>query len=241
MEISIPRIETKQDVAYFVIRCERGTKTWEVRHRYSAFDELRKTVKAKAAFPSKHFGKLSAGQTMKRREQLEVWLKEVCELPELHKFLEEPEDETTWDESFMSSDPLAEPAPVRSPSPAAPAPAPAPAVQQEASPKKTGAAPSFLFASKMEYEPTGEGLRDAVKKGDLAGVEDLLKRDKTLANYQDRQCETMLHLAALFNHTEIALCLVKAGASIETKNQSDETPLDVALPALKAKILQVVK
>ena len=72
MEISIPRVEAKEDVAYFVIRCQRGTKTWEVRHRYSAFDELRKSVKAKAAFPSKHFGKLSAAQTSKRKEQLEV-------------------------------------------------------------------------------------------------------------------------------------------------------------------------
>jgi len=48
----------------------------------------------------------------------------------------------------------------------------------------------------------------------------------------------MLHLACIFNLTDIALALVAAGASTDTKNSHDETPLDIAQPALKRKILQ---
>ena len=150
-----------------------------------------------------------------------------------------------WDPSFMSSDPLAglgdEPAPQPPPSAS-----PAKAVKAAAAPKPkpppapsgaVGSAPSFLVGrSAKTYETSGEGLRDAVKSGDLKGVREVLSRDASLANYQDRQMESMLHLSAIFNHASIAVELVKNGAKIDVKNQDQETPLDVALPSLKAKI-----
>ena len=115
-----------------------------------------------------------------------------------------------------------------------PAPAPKPAAAPAA---PCGAAPSFLVGrSAKTYETSGEGLRDAVKSGDLKGVREVLSRDASLANYQDRQMESMLHLSAIFNHASIAVELVKNGAKIDVKNQDQETPLDVALPSLKAKI-----
>jgi len=147
-----------------------------------------------------------------------------------------------WDPSFMSSDPLAglgdapaaPPPPPPSPPKAKPAPAPKPAAAPAA---PCGAAPSFLVGrSAKTYETSGEGLRDAVKSGDLRGVQRVLAKDASLANYQDRQMESMLHLSAIFNHAAIAVELVKHGAKIDVKNQDDETPLDVALPSLKAKI-----
>ena len=155
-----------------------------------------------------------------------------------------PAPEPEWDPSFMSSDPLAGLGAPAAAAAATPPPAP-PAAKKAAarSPPQAapsgavGAAPSFLRggASKT-YEASGEGLRDAVKGGDLRGVRSVLGRDRGLANYQDRQMESMLHLAAIFNHATIAVELVKHGAKIDVKNQDNETPLDVALPSLKAKI-----
>lgn len=86
------------------------------------------------------------------------------------------------------------------------------------------------------YDASGEGLRDAVKNGDARGVEQVLKQDPSLATYQDRQMETMLHLAAIFNHATIAVALVRAGADVTAKNTDGETPLDVAQPSLKTKL-----
>lgn len=48
----------------------------------------------------------------------------------------------------------------------------------------------------------------------------------------------MLHLSCIFNLTDIALALVEAGASVDVKNSHDETPLDIAQPSLKLKLLQ---
>lgn len=277
--VKISGVETVGDVSYFLIDCRRDSKEWCIRRRYSAFDELRKVVSRELGtltsnFPAKQLfgGRLSGAQTEKRREQLEVWLSELCALMEMPSamrlsvtnFIDEPIDKVEdsvleervskpapiWDESFMSSDPLAsivaEPAvPQGSPSVAvrqeeAPLPAPPPRSPRELS-APVGTAPSFLLSqgvdkNKKGYELSGEGLRDAVKNGDLDGVQRVLEANPKLANYEDRQRESMLHLAALFNHTEIALVLISAGANPEAKNQSQETPLDLALPSLKSKL-----
>lgn len=45
----------------------------------------------------------------------------------------------------------------------------------------------------------------------------------------------MLHLAAIFNHTEIADLLLKAGADPTVKNAEGETAIDVAQFSLKKK------
>ena len=94
----------------------------------------------------------------------------------------------------------------------------------------------MTHSSARTYPASGEGLRDAVKNGDLDGVRKLLATNPELSGYRDRQAESMLHLAAIFNHTEIALALVDAGADPHLKNVANETALDVAFPTLKAKI-----
>lgn len=58
--------------------------------------------------------------------------------------------------------------------------------------------------------------------------------------YQDRLSQTVLHLAALFDHTEIALLLLNAGADPYAPNHDNETPLDIAQPSLKVAMQRVI-
>mmetsp|Transcript_14993 Transcript_14993/g.18494 ORF Transcript_14993/g.18494 Transcript_14993/m.18494 type:complete len:301 (-) Transcript_14993:171-1073(-) len=157
-----------------------------------------------------------------------------------------------WDESFMSHDPLAA---VETDN-VTEKPPPCGAIETDSTHTKTaltkkerkgepsphstpvGEAPSFLLSSgilqssEKNYDHSGEGLRDAVKDGNLQAVTELLASDPSLANYQDRQMESMLHLACIFNNADIALTLVRAGAKTNVKNHNGETPLDLALPSL---------
>ena len=54
--------------------------------------------------------------------------------------------------------------------------------------------------------------------------------------YQDRQLDMMLHLAAIFNHTEIAMILLEFGAVADVVNQTGETALDCAQPTLRTRM-----
>lgn len=76
-----------------------------------------------------------------------------------------------------------------------------------------------------------ENCRDAVKAKSEEGVRQLLAA-KASAKYADRQGNTLLHIAAMFNEGAIAKLLIEAGADITAPNPSNETPLDVAPPAL---------
>ncbi|KAG0497483.1 hypothetical protein HPP92_002174 [Vanilla planifolia] len=70
---------------------------------------------------------------------------------------------------------------------------------------------------KADYDVSGEGIREAIKNSDIAAVRKLLSEGVD-ANYCDRQGLTLLHLAAVFNQTEIAFILMDHGASVERKN-----------------------
>ncbi|KAJ1291903.1 hypothetical protein BS78_02G351700 [Paspalum vaginatum] len=87
------------------------------------------------------------------------------------------------------------------------------------------------------YEVSGEGLREAIKSGDVKGVKKLLSQGVD-SNYCDKQGFTLLHLAALFNQTEIALILMDHGANVQSKNGQGETPLDCAPAMLQYKMRQ---
>ncbi|CAN6226113.1 unnamed protein product [Urochloa humidicola] len=88
-----------------------------------------------------------------------------------------------------------------------------------------------------DYEVNGEGLREAIKSGDVRGVKKLLSQGVD-SNYCDKQGFTLLHLAALFNQTEIALILMDHGANVQSKNGQGETPLDCAPAMLQYKMRQ---
>jgi ankyrin repeat protein len=76
---------------------------------------------------------------------------------------------------------------------------------------------------------------------DLRAVRHLLSTSPELALYTDRQAESMLHLAAIFNQGEIAVALLEAGARLDTTNSHRETPLEIAQPALKKRLLECQK
>jgi ankyrin repeat protein len=91
--------------------------------------------------------------------------------------------------------------------------------------------------SQMDYEVNGEGMREAIKNGDIAAVNKLLSEGVD-ANYHDKQGMSVLHLAALFNRTEIAFSLMERGANVDYKNAQGETPLDCAPATLQYKMRQ---
>ena len=99
--------------------------------------------------------------------------------------------------------------------------------------------PAFLsHGNHKTYSPTGEGLRDAIKENDADGVKQLLEINAKMCNYRDRLSQTMLHLAALFDNTEIAILLLNAGADPLATNHDEETPIDIAMPVLQEKMRQ---
>ncbi|KAL6560077.1 hypothetical protein OROHE_006315 [Orobanche hederae] len=87
----------------------------------------------------------------------------------------------------------------------------------------------------IKYEVTGEGLREAIKNGDTAAAKKLLSQGVD-ANYCDKQRSSLLHLAAVFNQTEIAFALIDHGARLDCKNSQGETPLDCAPAMLQYKM-----
>ncbi|KAM3233766.1 myotubularin-related protein 3 isoform X2 [Capsicum annuum] len=86
-----------------------------------------------------------------------------------------------------------------------------------------------------DYEVSGEGLREAIKNGDVGAAKKLLSQGVD-ANYRDKQGSSLLHLAAVFNRTEIAFALMDSGASLYCKNSQGETPLDCAPATLQFKM-----
>jgi len=81
--------------------------------------------------------------------------------------------------------------------------------------------------------------REAVKALDVDGVRLLLKAGAK-ADYKDRTGNTLLHLAAMFDNTELVKLLINAGADPYAKNPDKESPIDIAPPALAMKMRQLV-
>jgi hypothetical protein len=156
---------------------------------------------------------------------------------------------SNWDANYMNADPLAgllDEAPKPPPTTttdASPKLKPAPAPKSPAAgstPAPAAPLPAFLsFGSSKTYPADGEGLRDAIKAGDVSGVKQVIKDCPSACNYQDRLSQTMLHLAAIFNHSEIAELLLEAGADPTIPNSDKETAIDVAQPTLKRKMKAV--
>ncbi|EPS58612.1 hypothetical protein M569_16201, partial [Genlisea aurea] len=97
----------------------------------------------------------------------------------------------------------------------------------------------FNMASR-NYEVTGEGLREAIKNGDAAAAKKLLSQGVD-ANYHDKQGSSLLHLAAVFNRTEIVFALIDHGASLNSKNSQGETPIDCAPTTLQYKMKKKIE
>ncbi|CAN0839553.1 Vacuolar protein sorting-associated protein 27 [Linum grandiflorum] len=94
--------------------------------------------------------------------------------------------------------------------------------------------------SQKHYEANGEGLREAIKNDDSAAVRKLVSQGVD-ANYQDRQGMSLLHLAAVFNRTDIVFILMESGASLDCRNAQGETPFDCAPATLQFKMRKKIQ
>jgi hypothetical protein len=97
---------------------------------------------------------------------------------------------------------------------------------------------TFNTQSAQKYDLTGdlnEQARDAIKACDYPGVAALLKAGASAA-YKDRTGNTLVHLAAMFNRLDLVALLVKNGADVTVKNPAGETAVDLAPPALAARM-----
>ena len=83
-------------------------------------------------------------------------------------------------------------------------------------------------------DDVNEGLREAIKAGDVKACLELIKQNAD-PNYRDRQGNTPLHMACLFQRTEVAKALLLAGSDLTLKNGAGELPERMASVSLKMK------
>ena len=83
-------------------------------------------------------------------------------------------------------------------------------------------------------DDVNEGLREAIKAGDVPLSLELIRANAD-PNYRDRQGNTPLHMAALFQRTDVAKALLLAGSDLTLKNGAGELPERMASVSLKMK------
>jgi ankyrin repeat protein len=82
------------------------------------------------------------------------------------------------------------------------------------------------FRKKASFEVTPEALRNAVRSGDLAQVEAILKDNPDLIHSKDLQYRaTLLHGASSLANIELVKCLLENGAAIDAQDRWGFTAL----------------
>ena len=96
----------------------------------------------------------------------------------------------------------------------------------------------FATKSSSTCPPIGKGtgapspansIHDAARKGNLEGVEALLKGNPDLVSSRDDSGSTPLHWAAQTDHKDVAQLLLASGADVNARDNSGETPLHRAV------------
>lgn len=117
----------------------------------------------------------------------------------------------------------------------------APAKRVETAPASSSFVGLGRRAPAVTYDLKGdlnEQTRDAIKAGDVAGVQTLLNA-RAEARFIDRTGNSLVHLAAMFNQLDVVTMLVRSGANIWEKNPAGETPVDLAPPSLANKMKEL--
>jgi ankyrin repeat protein len=88
----------------------------------------------------------------------------------------------------------------------------------------------LLAACTVIWSPVafGDEIQDAVKSGDLAKVEALLKDHPDLVSSKDNTGKSLLHYAAFYGYTNIAGFLLTKKANVNAKDDGGGTPLQCA-------------
>jgi len=121
---------------------------------------------------------------------------------------------------------------------------PTPSTSSSATPTSPPSSSFIGFGQKAtrQYDLKGDlnnQCREAVKAQDIEGVKLLLKSGAK-ADYKDRTGNTLLHLAAMFDNTELVKVLINAGADPWIQNPAKESAIDIAPPALALKMKTLV-
>ena len=109
--------------------------------------------------------------------------------------------------------------------------------------ESTGPKSVVLFSNQSKHPELSfdyQGMRLAIKNGNLETVQKILETDRKLGRYVDSAGQSMLHLACIFSHSEIAMILLDAGADPELKNSHGEMAFDLAPPALAQRMIQFI-
>uniref|UniRef100_A0A5S6R4I2 ANK_REP_REGION domain-containing protein n=1 Tax=Trichuris muris TaxID=70415 RepID=A0A5S6R4I2_TRIMR len=80
-------------------------------------------------------------------------------------------------------------------------------------------------------------LHRAASKGNSGVVEKLLANKDCLINSADSEGNTALHLACDEGRRQVAVMLVKEGATLDLKNKEEKTPLDLADVDLRKRLM----
>jgi len=93
---------------------------------------------------------------------------------------------------------------------------------------------------KKQQEKLNKALLEAVKKGDLSKVQELVQEGADV-NFKTRSGDTPLHIAASKGHLEILDFLLKNGADPTILNKKKKTLIDIACEKRRTKILEYIK
>jgi len=231
--LTIPGYTDVSGHTEYIIKSSVGDQHFAVQHRFSNFIELHETLISKlsklpASFPvaKSMFG----GEAIKRErvEKLQDYLRTVVKVSGerppavLLKFLRV--DVSVFTPIMISGGegiaggatgdgPLSNSEPVQ--------------------PFQPFCGPQGAFVPERP-DDINEALREGIKAGDNALCLELIDA-KADPLYRDRQGNTPLHMACLFNRTDVAKTLLLAGADLTLKNSAGELPERMASVSLKMK------
>lgn len=90
-------------------------------------------------------------------------------------------------------------------------------------------------------KPSRGDLLKAISKGDAITVENLLRSNPEMINYRTpTEGATLLHIAAMLGHKNVAEILLAKGIDINSKTESGETPLHTAADVGRKEVVELL-